>query len=76
MGARRDPITLRDGTELKPSARFTFTADEAAVIHEALRAALHEAIARPLRDPRAAQEEKYELARLLSKIDGRLRPIG
>lgn len=68
-------VELWDGTKLTRRS-YSFTAEETAMIHAALRAALHDRIQHPFRDAREQREETQTLARLLSKIDGRLRPIG
>lgn len=65
---------LWDGTKLTRKT-YTFTAEETAVIHAALRAALHDQIYHPFTNAREQREETQTLARLLSKIDGRMRPI-
>jgi hypothetical protein len=68
-------IELWDGTELRRNARFTFTGEEAAIIHHALRTVMHDRIRHPYTDRKVQRTELYELARLLTKIDGRLRPM-
>jgi len=67
-------IQLQEGTRLTRKT-YSFTATETAVIYAALRAALHDRLCHPLMDAREQNEETQTLARLLSKIDGRLRPI-
>lgn len=65
-------VVLRNGDPLRLS-RYCFTAEEASVLHDALSSRLYEVSAW---SPCSAREsEMRSIALLLSKIDGRLRPL-
>lgn len=75
-GVKPEPVMLWNGTELLTDAAYTFDADEANLIHEAVTEYLRQFQERPwVATDREARAFRYECARILSKIDGRLRPV-
>lgn len=75
-GVKPEPVMLWNGTELLTETAYTFNADEANLIHEAVTSYLRQFCERPwVATDRERRAFRYECSRILSKIDGRLRPI-